>query len=65
LGWELTKQTKTANTHIQLAENLEITTRKRRRSGRNGEKAFAVLLTESSDIIQEAGQFIHVCDKKL
>jgi ATP-dependent DNA helicase RecQ len=35
------------------------------RSGRNGEKAFAVLLTNPSDIKQAENQFIHILpDKK-
>jgi ATP-dependent DNA helicase RecQ len=51
--------------HIQLPENLENYYQEAGRSGRNGEKAFAVLLTSPSDIIQVENQFIHVLpDKK-
>jgi ATP-dependent DNA helicase RecQ len=51
--------------HIQLPENLENYYQEAGRSGRNGEKAFAVLLTSPSDIIQAENQFIHVLpDKK-
>lgn len=51
--------------HIQLPENLENYYQEAGRSGRNGEKAFAVLLTSPSDIIQAESQFIHVLpDKK-
>ena len=51
--------------HIQLPENLENYYQEAGRCGRNGEKAFAVLLTSPSDIIQAESQFIHVLpDKK-
>lgn len=51
--------------HIQLPENLENYYQEAGRSGRNGEKAFAVLLTSPSDILQAESQFIHVLpDKK-
>jgi len=51
--------------HIQLPENLENYYQEAGRSGRNGEKAFAVLLTSPSDILQVESQFIHVLpDKK-
>ncbi|PRZ28235.1 RecQ family ATP-dependent DNA helicase [Flavobacterium granuli] len=51
--------------HIQLPENLENYYQEAGRSGRNGEKAFAVLLTSPSDIIQAENQFIHILpDKK-
>ena len=51
--------------HIQLPENLENYYQEAGRCGRNGEKAFAVLLTSPSDIIQTESQFIHVLpDKK-
>jgi ATP-dependent DNA helicase RecQ len=51
--------------HIQLPENLENYYQEAGRSGRNGEKAFAVLLTNPSDIIQVENQFIQVLpDKK-
>ncbi|PKH68076.1 RecQ family ATP-dependent DNA helicase [Flavobacterium sp. ALD4] len=51
--------------HIQLPENLENYYQEAGRSGRNGEKAFAVLLTNPSDIKQAENQFIHILpDKK-
>jgi ATP-dependent DNA helicase RecQ len=51
--------------HIQLPENLENYYQEAGRSGRNGEKAFAILLTNPSDILQTENQFIHVLpDKK-
>lgn len=51
--------------HIQLPENLENYYQEAGRSGRNGDKAFAVLLTNPSDIKQAENQFIHILpDKK-
>ena len=51
--------------HIQLPEHLENYYQEAGRSGRNGEKAFAVLLTNPSDIKQAENQFIHILpDKK-
>ncbi|SDX52187.1 RecQ family ATP-dependent DNA helicase [Flavobacterium degerlachei] len=51
--------------HIQLPENLENYYQEAGRSGRNGEKAFAVLLTSPSDIRQVESQFINILpDKK-
>lgn len=51
--------------HIQLPENLENYYQEAGRCGRNGEKAFAILLTNPSDSIQAESQFINVLpDKK-
>ena len=50
--------------HIQLPENIENYYQEAGRSGRNGEKAFAVLLTSQSDVIQTENQFIHVLPDK-
>ncbi|PWA05436.1 RecQ family ATP-dependent DNA helicase [Flavobacterium psychrotolerans] len=51
--------------HIQLPENLENYYQEAGRCGRNGEKAFSVVLTSPSDSIQAENQFINVLpDKK-
>lgn len=50
--------------HIQLPENLENYYQEAGRSGRNGDKAFAVLLTNPSDIAQTENQFINILPDK-
>jgi len=51
--------------HIQLPENLECYYQEAGRAGRNGEKAFAVLLVNPNDIEAARNQFIYVLpDKK-
>lgn len=51
--------------HIQLPENLECYYQEAGRAGRNGEKAFAVLLVNNNDIDAARNQFINVLpDKK-
>ena len=51
--------------HSQLPENLENYYQEAGRCGRNGEKAYAVLLTSPSDIVQAESQFLNILpDKK-
>lgn len=50
--------------HIQLPENLENYYQEAGRSGRNGEKAYAVLLSSQSSVIQAKNQFIDVLPDK-
>lgn len=51
--------------HIQLPESMESYYQEAGRAGRNGEKAFAILLTSPSDRIQAQNQFLNALpDKK-
>ena len=50
--------------HIQLPENIENYYQEAGRCGRNGEKAFSVILTSPSDIIQSENQFLNVLPDK-
>ncbi len=44
--------------HIQLPDNIENYYQESGRAGRNGDKAFAVLLTSPSDVLQAENQFL-------
>jgi ATP-dependent DNA helicase RecQ len=51
--------------HIHLPQNLENYYQEVGRAGRNGEKAFGVLLTNASDIKSAKSQFIYVLPDKV
>lgn len=50
--------------HIQLPDSMESYYQEAGRSGRNGQKAFAVLLHSPSDFMQAEGQFLSVLPDK-
>lgn len=51
--------------HTQLPENIENYYQEAGRAGRNGEKAYSVILTSASDVAQTQAQFLDVLpDKK-
>lgn len=50
--------------HIQLPENIENYYQEAGRAGRNEEKAFSVILTNSSDILQAESQFLSTLPDK-
>ncbi len=59
-GMGIDKPTVKTVIHINLPENLESYYQEAGRAGRNGEKAFAVLIFSPSDVIQAESQFIAV-----
>ena len=64
-GMGIDKATVKTIIHIQLPENIENYYQEAGRAGRNGEKAFAVLLTSSSDIAHATQQFLAVLPDKI
>lgn len=59
-GMGIDKPTVKTVIHINLPENLESYYQEAGRAGRNGEKAFAILISSPSDVIQAESQFISV-----
>lgn len=51
--------------HIQLPDSMESYYQEAGRCGRNGQKAFAVMLTSPSDHLQAEGQFLAVLPDKI
>lgn len=51
--------------HLQLPENIENYYQEAGRAGRNGEKAFAVILTNKADISKAKSQFLEVLPDKV
>jgi ATP-dependent DNA helicase RecQ len=64
-GMGIDKPTVKTVIHIQLPENIENYYQEAGRAGRNGDKAFAVLLTHPSDYLRVKNQFIAVLPDKI
>jgi ATP-dependent DNA helicase RecQ len=63
-GMGIDKPTVKTVIHINLPENIENYYQEAGRAGRNGDKAFAVLLTNPSDILRAEKQFLSVLPDK-